>query len=410
MSAPTNEIRTSAPVSSPRLITPTYLLAWLVNVSQYLGFYFVITIMALYAIRQFQASDATAGFAASSFVIGATVARLFSGFIVDSVGKRPVMLVALVVATVACGLYVAASSLAMLIIVRVIHGFGYAFASTAIMAAAQVAIPESRRAEGTGYFALGSTLATALGPAMALFIVNSFSYSALFWITTATSTLGLVLALFLRKPGASQDGKEGAVEGEKPKFTLRAILHPAVAPVGMFMLLIGLCYSGVITYLNAYSEERDVLAGAGLFFVAYAIAMFIMRFFLGRIQDQRGDNIVIYFGVVSFTLALALLAVANADWQVVVAGTLTGMGFGTLMPATQSIAVRSVPANRMGTGISTLLLLADVGIGLGPILLGLALSSISYGVMYAMLAGCVVIAAVFYQFTHGRKGRKPVTK
>lgn len=407
MSAPANEIHTCAAVDTPRLITPTYLLAWLVNVSQYLGFYFLITIMALYAIRHFQASDAAAGFAASAFVIGATVARLFTGFIVDRVGKRPVMLAALVVATVACGLYVSSSSLAVLIIVRVFHGVGYAFASTAIMAIAQSVIPESRRAEGTGYFALGSTLATAVGPATALLIVNSFSYSALFWITTATSALGLVLALFLRKPGLSGAADQGAVEEDKPQFSLRALLHPAVIPIGVFMLIIGLCYAGVITYLNGYSEDRDVLAGAGLFFVAYATAMFIMRFFLGRIQDQRGDNTVIYFGLVSFVLALALLAIANADWQVVVAGALTGMGFGTLMPATQSIAVRAVPANQVGTGISTLLLLADVGIGLGPILLGLVLPSIGYGAMFALLAGCVVIAAVFYQFIQGREGNKP---
>ncbi|MCG7447486.1 hypothetical protein MHK11_04215 [Corynebacterium aurimucosum] len=44
----------------------------------------------------------------------------------------------------------------------------YAVASTAIMAVAQSVIPDERRAEGTGYFALGTTLATARGPAAGL--------------------------------------------------------------------------------------------------------------------------------------------------------------------------------------------------------------------------------------------------
>lgn len=393
----------------PPLLTTTFVLAWLINVTLYFSFYFVVTIMALYAIRQFSASDALAGFASSSFVVGATVARLFAGFVVDRVGQRPVLLVALLAATVACAFYAPVNSLFWLIVVRFLHGFGYAFASTAVMAVAQSAIPPSRRAEGTGYFALGSTLAAAVGPALALIIVDSLTYPALFWITTGVSMAGLVFGLFLRvKPRDPDVSGEDQSEASSERFTPSDLVHPAVIPIGIFMLIVGMCYAGVITYLNAYSEERGLVAGASLFFVAYAFTMFGMRFVLGRVQDKYGDNIVMYFGMLTFMLSLILLAIAGTDWQVVVAGSLCGMGFGTLMPASQSIAVSSVPRHLMATGISTLLLLADIGIGLGPILLGLAISSIGYGPMYMMLAACVVVAAVFYQLTHGsRRGRKP---
>ncbi len=383
---------------SPRLITPTFLLAWLVNVTLFFSFYFVITIMALYAVREFRASDAMAGLAASSFVVGATLARVFSGFVVDSVGQRPVLLVSLAVAAGACALYVPVDSLAWLIIVRFVHGFGYAFASTAVMSVAQSVIPEPRRAEGTGYLALGSTLGTAIGPALALTIVDSFSYPTLFWITTGVCVTGLVLGLFLRAPDIV-----AADAADPARFTLRDLVHPAVIPIGVFMLIIGICYAGVVTYLNAYAAERDLLTGAGLFFLAYATAMFVMRFILGRIQDQRGDNVVMYFGMLNFVLSLVVLALAAQNWQVVVAGALCGMGFGTLMPASQSIAVRLVPAHLMATGFSTLLLLADVGIGLGPVLLGLVITTTGYGPMFALLAVLVVAAGVFYQATHGRR-------
>lgn len=105
------------------------------------------------------------------------------------------------------------------------------------------------------------------------------------------------------------------------------------------------------------TPERDVVSGASMFFLAYAASMFIMRFVLGKLQDRRrGDNVVVYLGLVSFAIALVILAMANQDWEVIVAGAFTGLGYGTLMPASQAIAVRMVPVHKLGTGISTLLL------------------------------------------------------
>ncbi|GAA1650980.1 MFS transporter [Georgenia ruanii] len=394
------------------VFTPTFVLAWLVSFIQYLVFYILVTTMALYAVKQFAASDAASGFASSAFVVGATAARLVSGYLVDVLGRRKVMLVALAVVVVACAFYVPAGSLALLIGVRAVHGAAYAFASTATMAIAQSAIPASRRAEGTGYLALATTLATAVGPALGLLLVGSVGYDAMFWTVLGTAVVGLLLGLFLRKPlhqreaeaAAERAAREaGAAPARRARFSFRDIAHPAVVPIGCFMLVIGLCYAGVITYLNAYSEQRDVVAGAGLFFVAYAIAMLLMRFVLGTVQDRKGDNVVVYLGLVCFVLALGLLAVADADWHVVVAGALTGLGYGTLMPAAQAIAVSAVPPHKLGTGISTLLLLADVGIGVGPILLGVLVSATGYTTMYALLAVLAVLAAGLYHAVHGRR-------
>lgn len=415
MSAATGEIpRIDHPSAQP-LITPAFVLAWLVNFSQYLVFYLLVTTMALYAVREFAAGDAASGFASSSFVVGATVARLVTGFIVDRLGRRRVMLAALAVTILACALYLPTASLPLLIAVRILHGFAYAFASTAVMAIVQSVIPAARRAEGTGFFALGTTLATAVGPALGLFLVGAYSYRMLFAVALAATAIGLVLALFLRRPAEGTPARtdeeaeehDEAVAARKAEFSLSEILHPAVVPIGLVMVLIGLSYAGVITYLNAYAVERDVATGAGLFFVAYALAMLVMRFVLGRVQDQRGDNIVVWFGIVCFVLALVVLSAAQQDWQVVVAGALTGLGYGTLMPAAQAIAVSAVPADKLGTGISTLLLLADVGIGLGPVLLGAILSATGYGPMYAGLAVVVVVAGLFYHAVHGRHQAAP---
>nr|WP_120491819.1 MFS transporter [Corynebacterium lactis] len=397
----------TATTARERLITPAFALSWLINVSMYLVFYLLITVMSLYAVERFAASDAAGGFAASSFVIGATVARMFSGYLVDTFGGRKIMLSSLVIIVATCAAYLWSTTLPVLIAVRLVHGLAYALASTAVMAAAQTAIPSTRRAEGTGYISLGTTLATAIGPALGLAIIGSFGYGPLFSTSLGLAIVGLILALIMpadsHAKGSAHHDKTAPGSNTKPRFSLSDIATPAVVPVGLFMLFIGVGYAGIITFLNRYAQLNDLTVGANFFFVAYAVTMMAARFSLGRLQDRRGDNPVIVIGLVCFALALAVLAAATADWHVIIAGALSGLGYGTLMPACQTIAVRLSPAHKLGTGISTLLLLADAGIGIGPVILGAVAASIGFSAMYATLATLVIAAGVFYWFVHGRR-------
>ena len=398
-----NTTATPQPPEDDKLVTPAFALAWVINFTQYLAFYILVTTMALYAVKQFAASDAAAGFASSSFVVGATVARLFSGYLVDAFGRRRVLWISLAVVAVSSVGYLLEGSFWVLILVRMLHGLSYAIASTAVMTTAQRVIPPARRAEGTGFFALGNTLSTALGPAFGLFLVGQFSYRALFTTTIAVAVVSLVLGVLLGMTAGERAAAEEARGAERPSFHASDIADGRVVPIGVFMLIVGVSYSGVITFLMSYSEQRGTQTGASVFFLAYAAAMFISRFFLGRIQDERGDNAVVYFGVAMFILALVVLALAGNDALVIVAGVLSGLGYGTLMPASQAIAVRLVDASRLGTGISTLMLLVDVGVALGPIFLGTLISATGYSAMYLLLAGLVAVAGVFYFFVHGRR-------
>jgi len=133
--------------------------------------------------------------------------------------------------------------------------------------------------------------------------------------------------------------------------------------------------------------------------------MFVMRSYLGKLQDRRGDNSVIYFGLVFFVISFIVLSLSTANWHVVVAGVLAGLGYGTLMPAVQAVSVGVVDKSEFGSAFSTLFLFVDLGFGFGPVILGAVVSAIGYGSMYAVLAGVGVIAGIYYLFTHARTER-----
>lgn len=98
------------------------------------------------------------------------------------------------------------------------------------------------------------------------------------------------------------------------------MLHPQVLPVATFMLVMAVGYSGVLTYLNSYAAEKGLETGASVFFLAYAVVLFVARIVLGPLQDRRGDNLVVYIAIVAFALSLGLLAVAGSDLVLVLAG------------------------------------------------------------------------------------------
>ncbi|WP_337678363.1 MFS transporter [Ornithinimicrobium humiphilum] len=183
------------------------------------------------------------------------------------------------------------------------------------------------------------------------------------------------------------------------RFSPRDMLHPQVLPVATFMLVMAVGYSGVLTYLNSYAADKGLETGASVFFLAYAVVLFVARIVLGPLQDRRGDNLVVYIAIVAFALSLGLLAVAGSDLVLVLAGGLMGLGFGTLMSALQTVAVTRVPRHRMGVAISTHYFMIDLGVGVGPVVLGLLLAQIGYAPMYG------VLAAGLYDGVHGRRDR-----
>ena len=378
---------------SDRLWTKSYVLALGVGFLLSLVFYLFMTTMALYAVERFGAGDALAGLASSVFVVGALVSRLLAGALVDRFGQRRVLLASLVVFAVAALAYLPAEGLGVLLAVRAVHGFAFGLAHTAASAVVQALVPASRRAEGTGYHGASTTLATALGPFAAVVVMGRHGYDGLFVAAAVASFLALGAAVWLRA-GSAPAGPRRVRQRTAP-------IEPRALPIASFALLGAAAYSGVIAFLNPYAASLDLTAAAAMFFLVYAAAVLITRPAIGRLQDARGDNVVMYPAIACFAAGLALLSVAQDALVLLLAAGLLGLGWGTVMSAGQAIAVGTAPITHVGRVMSTYFLLVDLGMGLGPVLLGVLVGRSGYSWMYAALAVVVVLSAGVYHLVHG---------
>lgn len=382
-----------------RIWTRQFILASTVSFFTALVFYLSLTMLSVYAVERFRASDATAGFAASSFVLSAVGARLSSGSLISAFGRRRIVLTGVVTYVIVSALYLVADDIALLIGLRLVHGFAFGALTTAVTSGVVTTLPVNRRGEGVGYYGISTTMSTAVGPMLSVFLVGAWGFNALFMGCIIASGGAFVAALFLRLP----EGR--AVPDQRPgrrRAKLSDFFDITVLPVAAVVGLAGIAYAGVLAYLAPYAQHLGDGWSAGLFYVVYSVVVLAGRLTLGRVQDARGDNAIMYPVLIAFALGLVLLGGAGSGWMVVASAIFVGFGFGMLMPTMQVIAVNLVPPARLNTAVATVYVMLDAGTGLAPLALGFLIVSTGYSGMYLILAVVLVCALLLYVLVHGR--------
>lgn len=390
--------------SGARLFGRSYLLANGVQLGISIVFISLMTYMALYAVRLFAVSETAAGFAASSFILGAAVVRMALGKFIDVIGRRRTLLIALTVFLVCCLLYPVALSYPALLGVRLLHGAAFGSTSTAITAVAIALIPPARRSEGLGYFGLSATIATAVGPLVAVPMSLYLDPAWMFAFVGGCSLLTLICLLLMRVPERIIGAEERAGLW---RIRARDIVDPQALPIALVVLLCSGGYSMIMTYLTPFLVLEDRALAATVFFMIFAVAMMLVRLVAGRVQDTRGDNAVIPAVMLSFAAALVLLAASQQWWAVVVSAVLAGIGFGGLLPCLQVVGVNRVSGDRVAIATSTHYLMLDGGIAVGPVVLGPLIALTGYPGLFFAGAVLAVVGVAVYWWVHGRHAAAP---
>lgn len=129
------------------------------------------------------------------FTVAAAISRILAGPLIDGRGRRIVMVAGfavLAVGILVCGLM---PTTATLVIGRFLQGIGFASATTAASTAASDTLPNSRMSEGISYYGLGQALATSVGPAFALFLIDTDPAENLFFVLAGVAVMALLISL-----------------------------------------------------------------------------------------------------------------------------------------------------------------------------------------------------------------------
>jgi MFS family permease len=388
-------------MATEKLLTKEYVIATLVNFLVAMNYYLLMIIISEYAMGEFGATESMAGFSASIFVIGALIARLFVGRYIAGVGYKEMLLIGALGGAVFTFAYFMVNGLPMLLIVRFLHGVSFGMVSTASATIIAVIIPKNRRGEGIGYYSLSQTLATAIGPFLGMLLSDSGTYTATFIVCAVAAVLIIAVAPLMHLKNAETPSAE-----KSGGFKISGFIEPGVVSISIVALLIYVCYSGIVSFLSVYAKNINLETAAGFFFVVYAAAVLVSRPPVAIIFDRRGEHIIMYPAIAIYGAGLVLLSQSRTDVVLLLAAACVGLGLGAIQSSTQAIAVKVTPQHRVGIANSTYFMLCDIGMGIGPILVGVLIPLVGYRGMYAVAALIAFACLIFYFLLHHRKSGK----
>ena len=374
---------------STGLWTAGFIILMIAQTCDLLCYNMITPVVASYATLQ-GAGIADAGIIAGAITFVAIFARPFSGFFSDRLNRKLLILVTVAVSGIAMLGYAVSPNLGVFTVFRIIHGVAYAVFSTVIVAAAASQIPTERKAEGLGYFSLCYTFASAIGPALGVWVSDAFSFTALFAMGFVLAVISFVLVLASRTlPGGRPENAGTRSISWRDFISVKCL--PALV-ISMFFMADWACIS---SFLVLSSAERGV-EGIALFFTINALALFFMRPPLGRLVDKRGFKVLFVPAIFIEALSMAALSVANQLWMFLVIAVTKSFGHGSWTPALQAECVKIEEPDRSGVAISTFLMGGDIGTALGPILGGFICAQAGFGQMYLTCALFPLIAGVVF--------------
>lgn len=359
-----------------------FILICIHNIIVFVCYQMLISTVPIY-VNELGGSDAVVGLATACFMVAALLMRPWVGRGLDLYGRTGIWFTGAVIFALLGMVYNWAVTIPLLMVCRAVHGASWSVVTTASATAATDLIPPARRGEGMGFFGLGNNVGMAIGPALGFVIIAASGFGALFWSSAALSLLALLLIFAIRLPCINEDHS-----GAAPAFWEPTALKPS-----LLMFFAAFIYSGVLTFIALYSAELG-LSDPWYFFTVYAVTIILIRPLAGFLFDRCGQQAVIAPGFLLLGTGMIILSCATGLTSFLLAAILTGMGFGTLHPSLQALAVAVCAPNRRGAAQATFAVAFDIGMGGGALALGLVARFGGYSGAY-LVSGVIALIGLF---------------
>ena len=351
----------------------------------------VLATLPLY-IQDIGATQQQIGLVMGCFAIGLLIFRPWVGQLADRHSRKLVLLIGMGVAAVAPLGYPLVHSIPLLMVLRAFHGVSIAAFTTGYSALVADIAPAKHRGEIIGYMGLVVAIGMAIGPALGGYLQATVGYLPLFLSTAGLGFVGLFCTAQVSNPPTLS-------QGQKTTTDLRfwqLLISPRVRVPSGVLLLVGLAFGAIITFVPLFIKSLGVDLNAGLFYTAAALAGLTVRLIVGQASDRYGRGLFITISLVFYTLSMLCLCFVNSASVFLLAAILEGAGGGILYPMTSAMmADRALPQER-GRIFSVCLLGSDVGVGIAGPILGLVAEQVGYRSMFGFSAGLTALACLIF--------------
>jgi MFS family permease len=344
------------------------------------------------------------GIVMGAFAVGLLLCRPTLGKLADQRSRKLVVLIGMGVVALAPLGYLFVTSIPLLLLIRAFHGISIAAYTTGNSALIVDLSPVQKRGEVIGYMSLTNPIGIAIGPAIGGFLQEQVGYTPLFLLSFGLGVLGFFFACQVKEPPITlQSGVESSesqtgrvsVNRQSDKFW-QLLGSPPFRIPALVLLLTGLIFGALATFVALYIREAEVDFNAGWFYTAAAMSSFGVRFITGRASDRYGRGVFITGSLVCYGLSMLLLSQFQTAVSFLVSGLLEGAGGGALIPMMITLlADRSYPHERARV-FSLCIGGFDLGIAIAGPVLGTFAQQLGYQGIFSLTTGIALLALIVF--------------
>jgi MFS family permease len=371
-----------------KIFTRDFVLALFAQFASGCVYQILIPTLPIYLSRE-GSTEAEIGVLIGIFYFSSLVLRPFVGRALLKYHEKNFMIGGALLYALTSIAYLLAPPFWPFLIVRLFQGIGFAFIQTASITLIVNISPEAYRGRSISYFFLATNLSAALSPALGIFLINHFSFTLLFLVCLGLSLCSLFIT---NKLGRRQIAPLQDSSLEDGFFLSRKAIAPSI--ISFFSLFI---WGALAAFFPLYAINHGV-ANPGLFFTTVAIMLILGRALGGRILDLYSKEKIIMPCLITYIISMVILALSKTQPMFILVAVIWGIGHAFLIPSVLLYTLDRVGSSP-GPAMGTFTAITDLGMSLGPVIMGIIIHMASYPIMFLCLALTGIVNLNYFYFS-----------
>jgi predicted MFS family arabinose efflux permease len=397
MTAQSDPAVTTREATRERLFTAAFVRLAVADLAYFTAAGVAIYSLPMYVTGPVGSDKAGAGLAFGAFAVTALVLRPFAGRLSDVHGRRPLLVGGALLCAVTMVLTAHVDALAPVVALRLAFGVAEACFFVASLAALADLAPASRMGEAVSYNSLGLYLGLALGPPLGEVLVEGVGFTAAWYGAAALAVLAATIV-----HGIGETRSPSAGTGEPA-----SLIHWKAVPPALGFLASVIAMGGFLAFVSLHADAVDLTSTSIPLFV-YGGVVVIGRVVFAKVPDRLPSLPTGAAALVGVALGLTVTALWTEPAGVVVGTTLLALGVTFSTPAFFSAVFATASPSQRGAASGTASACIDLGIGGGPILLGLVAETAGIPWAFGVAAG-VALAGSAWTIALTRTARESAT-
>ncbi len=367
----------------------------------------------------------------TAYLLTSTATIPIAGKLGDIFGRKPLLLISVVLFLLGSFLSGAAPSMIWLVIFRGIQGIGAGALQANVFTSIAELFPDpARRARWQGVIAAVFGLSSVVGPALGGFITDNLAWRWVFYVNVpvgalaivalvlylphnkgvgerkidwwgATTITGAVVSLLLALTWGGQTAPKGYawtspqilgllsifviltglfiwIESKvaEPIIPLHLFKSATVRAVAFISFSLGVVMLGALYFIPLFVQvvQGQSASSSGAITTPLAIALVITNILTGQFVSRVGLlKAPMVAGAIITTIGVGLLVLINVSsqpWEIILIMIVIGVGLGLIMPITTIAVQESVARRDLGAGISSVQFFRSIGSTIGVAIIG----------------------------------------